>query len=88
MSFFKKIFNFSSESFEEKTAKKQEVHLSLDDSFVHYFLKKGGKFLYCTQKEEIKTHLQNIIKENNWKELICTDPTLTTYLKGTGIEIK
>ena len=88
MSFFKKIFNFSSETFEEKTAKKQEVHLSLDDSFVHYFLKKGGKFLYCTQKEEITTHLQNIIKENNWKELICTDPKLTAYLKETDIEIK
>ena len=68
MSFLKKVFKRSKETSEEKSAKQQEVNLSLDDSFVHYFLEKGGKFLYCTKKEEIEFHLQNIIKENNWKE--------------------
>ena len=54
MSFFKKVFKISNESPEEKSAKKQEVNLSLDDSFVHYFLEKGGKFLYCTKKRGSK----------------------------------
>ena len=88
MSFFKKVFKISNESSEEKIAKKQEVNLSLDDSFVHYFLEKGGKFLYCTKKEEVKIHLQNIILENNWKELVCIDKNIAKLSNKKEISIK
>ena len=88
MSFLKKVFNISKESSEEKLAKKQEVNLSLDDSFVHYFLEKGGKFLYCTKKEEIEFHLKNIIQENNWNELVCLDKNLNKITKKIGIDTK
>jgi len=88
MSFFKKVFKLSKESSEEKTAKKQEVNLSLDDSFVHYFLEKGGKFLYCTKKEEIKSHLENIILENDWKELVCIDQNIAKLANNKSITIK
>ena len=53
MNFFKKLFNTPSQ--EDNEIKKQEVELSLDDLFVHNFLKKGGKFLYCIKKEESRT---------------------------------
>lgn len=88
MSFFKKVFNISKETSEEKSAKKQEVNLSLDDSFVHYFLEKGGKFLYCTKKEEIEFHLQNIIKENNWNELVCINKNISKIAKNLDVGIK
>jgi len=88
MSFFKKVFKISKESSEEKIAKKQEVNLSLDDSFVHYFLEKGGKFLYCTKKEEIKSHLENIILENDWKELVCIDKNIAQLANKKNISIK
>jgi len=58
MSFFKKVFNLSSEKPQEKEAKKKEVNLSLDDAFVQNLLEKGGKFLYCTKKEEILVHVE------------------------------
>mgnify|MGYP001052755812 CR=1 FL=1 len=86
MSFLKKIFKFSKESSDERSAKQQEVNLSLDDSFVHYFLEKGGKFLYCTKKEEIEYHLKNIIKENDWKELVCLDEELSKLSKKIDIK--
>ena len=88
MSFLKKVFNISKETSEEKSAKKQEVNLSLDDSFVHYFLEKGGKFLYCTKKEEIEFHLQNIIKENNWNELVCINKNISKIAKNLDVSIK
>lgn len=88
MSFFKKVFNFSSETSEEKTAKKQEVNLSLDDSFVHYFLEKGGKFLYCTKEEEVIIHLQNIIQENNWKEIVCVNKKISKFCKKMNVALK
>lgn len=87
MSFFKKVFNISSESSEEKEAKSQKVHLSLDDSFVHYFLKKGGKFLYCTKKEEVIANLQNIFAENNWKELVCVNTNLLNLIDKSTIKV-
>ena len=46
MSFLKKLFK-SKESTAENADKKPEVKLSLDDAFVHHFISKGGKFLYC-----------------------------------------
>ena len=66
MSFFKKLFNKSSS--EEKEVQKQEVHLSLDDAFVHYLIEKGGKFLYCISNDEVSKNLQRILEENNWSE--------------------
>ena len=88
MSFFKKVFKLTKETPEEKSAKQQEVNLSLDDSFVHYFLEKGGKFLYCTKKEEVDFHLKNIIKENNWKELVCIDEKLSKLTKKADVNFK
>lgn len=88
MSFLKKVFKFSSETSEEKTAKKQEVNLSLDDSFVHYFLEKGGKFLYCTKEEEVIIHLQNIIQENNWKEIVCVNKKISKFCKKMNVALK
>lgn len=88
MIFLKKIFKFSSETPEDKMAKEQKVILSLDDSFVHHFIEKGGKFLYCTKKKEVISHLQNIIEENNWKEIACVDKKLSTYIKNTEVSIK
>ncbi len=88
MSFFKKVFKISKETSEEKIAKKQEVILSLDDSFVHYFLEKGGKFLYCTKIEEIKNHLENILNENKWNELVCLDKDITSFTNKLNIVLK
>ncbi len=88
MNFFKKIFNISDESPKDKLAKTQEIILSLDDSFVHYFLEKGGKFLYCTNKEEIATHLQNILRENDWKELVCINENIAKLANKKQVTLK
>jgi L-lactate utilization protein LutC len=85
MSFFKKLF--SKTSSKEQEAKKQEVHLSLDDAFVHHFIEKGGKFLYCVSATEVATNLNHILKENNWKKITCIDPQIKSYLKGKQAKV-
>ena len=65
---------------EDKKIQKQEVNLSLDDLFVHNFIKKGGKFLYCLEKEEIFENIKNILLENNWNSLVVTDSKLPLFL--------
>ncbi len=88
MSFLKKILNLSSKTTKEKVAKNQEVSLTLEDSFVHNFIERGGKFLYCIKKDEVISNFQKIIKENNWKEIICVDESLTNYIKDVDITVK
>jgi L-lactate utilization protein LutC len=88
MSIFNKLFKLSKETSKDRLANQQEVNLSLDDSFVHYFLEKGGKFLYCTKKEEVNFHLNNIIQENKWNELVCLDKKLSEMTKKMDISIK
>ncbi len=85
MNFFKKLFNIPVE--ESKEIQRQEVDLSLDDLFVHNFLQKGGKFLYCLKEEEICDNLKNILEENNWNEITPLDDRLFTYFNKKEIKI-
>ena len=78
MNFLKKLLN--RQSFEEEQTKNQEVSLSLDDLFVHNFLSKGGKFIYCTNKEEVISNLKSILVENSWEQIQLLDPTLLKYI--------
>jgi len=84
MSFFKKLFNIQSSKDQE--AKQQEVHLSLDDAFVHHFIEKGGKFLYCITEQEVQNNLEQVFKENQWQVATCTDKLLKSYLKKINIK--
>lgn len=81
MNFFKKLFK-SSKSYENEQIKEQPVSLALDDSFVHHFIDKGGKFLYCIQNEDVVQNLKHILDENNWNELIATNKSLKKFTKG------
>lgn len=85
MRFLKKIFNKAKQ--EAKEIKELNVHLSLDDNFVHHFIQKGGKFLYCTSIKEVVNNLQNILIENNWKQIVCTDYDLPKFLVDLDVII-
>jgi len=87
MSFFKKIFSNKSSS-KENIAKEQKVNLFLDDAFVHNFISKGGKFLYCISEKEITNNLHQIFTENNWESIICSDKNLKSFLKKSKIKIQ
>lgn len=54
--------------------------VSLDETFVQKFIDKGGKFLYCTNQEEINQHLSDIIKENQWEKVVCFNNDLNKIL--------
>ncbi|WP_341221803.1 hypothetical protein [Polaribacter atrinae] len=80
MNFFKKLFNIPNKEVEE--IQRQEVDLSLDDLFVHNFLEKGGKFLYCLKESEVVENLKSILKENNWNQLTLLDDKLSSFLNS------
>ena len=80
MSFLKKLFK-SKVSTDENANKKPKVKLSLDDAFVHHFISKGGKFLYCVSEKEVISNLNQIISENNWEIITCFDKSLKNFLK-------
>lgn len=83
MNLFKKIFSVKKEttkSSDEIVTNKELENLSIDDIFVHNFIKKGGKFLYCTSLEEVNKNLLDIINENQWEELVCIDTDLQKLL--------
>ena len=82
MNFFKKLFNIPIK--EDKEIDKQEVKLSLDELFVHNFMEKGGKFLYCVKKQEVLENYKKILAENNWKEVGVLDDKLTSFLKNNA----
>ncbi|MDB2384998.1 hypothetical protein N9V96_00835 [Polaribacter sp.] len=84
MNFLKKLFNIPVK--ESKEVQKQEVDLALDDLFVHHFIEKGGKFLYCLKKEELVNNFKNILKENNWDGISLLDKKLSS-LAGKNAKI-
>ena len=87
MSFFKKLFNSPKpkESVEESIADK---NLPLDQIFVENFISNNGKFLYCTSLEDVKKNLSNIVQENSWDTLICSDHDLLKLIKDSALKSK
>ena len=82
MSFFNKFFNKlikPSEKEEEKEGFDGE-DLSVDEQFVKKFIHKGGKFLYCSDQEELERSLTQILQENQWNNVIAYDDALHELL--------
>jgi len=82
MNLFKKLFKPKKEgagvSYLEPSIDTE--NLSLDDIFVHNFIKKGGRFLYCTTTEEINQNLLNIFNENDWEDAVCFNKKVRPFL--------
>lgn len=85
MSFFKKLFK-NSEKNKNEEIKNQPVSLSLDDSFVHNFIKLGGKFLYCIKEEDIITNISKILNENSWDVISYKQNKLTKLIASLNIK--
>lgn len=88
MNFLKKLFKSDKTPSIDKEVKQQPINLSIDDAFVHNFINKGGKFLYCTKIEEVIDHIESILLENNWKQLYCSDIDLLKLVSNLNVNIQ
>ena len=88
MKFFNKLFDKQKKSDEEMQAEKQQIKMEMDELFVHNFIDKGGRFLYCTSKEDITENLVGILDENNWTNITCLDTeNLSEYTDTLSVEV-
>lgn len=85
MNFLKKLF-VSSDKTKDEEIKSQPVSLSIDDAFVHNFIKFGGKFLYCLRKEDVTSNLNKIIEENDWDIISYTNENLSQFITATNVK--
>jgi hypothetical protein len=85
MSLFKKFFS-SSKNKKENEPDLEIEHKSLDQHFVHNFIKNNGKFLYCTSIKDVVENLANIVSENSWDTLICDDRDLLKLIKTVPVK--
>ena len=85
MDFFKKLFNKSQK--EDDNIQKQAAKLALDDLFVSKFVEKGGKFLYCANKNEVVENFAKVILENNWNEIYLLDKELRFLCNQRDVQL-
>ena len=79
MSFFNKFFkNIIKTSQKEESEKEIELDddLSIDELFVKKFIHKGGKFLYCSDLEEVEKNLVQVLQENQWNNVVTFNDEL------------
>lgn len=93
MSIFKKLFGGTSEgekADENSPFLQKKNDIPVDELFMTQFVKNGGKFLYCTDMEDIKTQFENILEENDWfeKDVLCLEPSLYTLLDENRLPYK
>jgi L-lactate utilization protein LutC len=88
MNLFKKLFSqkHTSQDEEQQTTLVSPDNMSLDDAFVHNFISKGGKFLYCAHQEEVNQNLLNILNENHWENVVCLNDDLKKILTIVGVD--
>ena len=60
---------------------------SYDKQFVINFKKNGGKFIYITNITDLHEALFNIIEENQWLDVGCSNPTLNHLLKDKELNL-
>lgn len=83
MSFFNKFLNKILKPSEEEDKKQghlQDDLSSIDEQFVKKFIHKGGKFLYCSDKEELEKNLMQVLQENQWNNVISHEDSLQDVL--------
>ncbi len=84
MNFFKKIFK--SEAPQSKEVKPEIISdKALDDLFVEKFIAKGGRFLYCETKQEIKENLLNILEQEQWLKTFTFAGKIKKLLQSIGV---
>ena len=77
--FFKNIIKTSQEEESEKAIEK-EGDLSIDELFVKKFIHKGGKFLYCSDLEEVEKNLVQVLQENQWNNVVTFNEEIRELL--------
>ena len=77
--FLKKIIKSSPQEEEEMQSTEQEG-LSVDELFVKKFIHKGGKFLYCSDEEEVEKNLTQVLQENQWNNVIAFNEDIQALL--------
>ncbi len=83
MSFFNKFFKNivkTSQKDEDQKSVDQTDDLSIDELFVKKFIHKGGKFLYCTDAEEVRKNLVQVLQENQWNNVVTFDKGINDLL--------
>lgn len=65
---------------EEVTSEVEREDISVDELFVKKFIQKGGKFLYCSDKDEVKKNLGHVLEENQWNNVISFEADLHKLL--------
>ena len=88
MNLFKKLFSqkHPSKELEPVNTLVSPDNMSLDDAFVHNFISKGGKFLYCAHQEEVNQNLLNILNENHWENVVCLNDDLKKIITIVGVD--
>jgi hypothetical protein len=67
-----------------------ENRMPVDEQFTHYFVRNGGKFLYCDDIADRNEQFENILAENDWfeSEALCLEPKLFCMLEDNKIDYK
>lgn len=88
MKFLKKLFHKQDETPENREIEQRKIQMEMEDLFVHHFIEKGGRFLYCPTREEVSKNLIGILDENKWTNLTCLDvDKLSEFTDALSIEI-
>lgn len=83
MSFFNKFLKNivkTSQKEEGEKGSHQDNDLSVDEQFVKKFIHKGGKFLYCSDLEEVEKNLIQVLQENEWNNVVTFNEELRELL--------
>ncbi|OYU79091.1 MAG: lactate utilization protein B/C [Flavobacterium sp. BFFFF1] len=94
MSLFRKFFGTGNDASDEDKENDLNAfptaNLPMDEQFTINFRKNGGKFLYCENLSEVKTHFEDILEENDWFEsdAMCYEPKLYSMLEENKLNYK
>ncbi len=61
--------------------------LSDEERFAENFIQLGGKFVFCTNKEELLDNLVTLHENRGWKKMLCSDEQLLAAIRSNKLDI-
>lgn len=59
----------------------------LEEAFAEAFMALGGRFIYCTDTDELVQNLHALIDSRDWQYVLCTEPPILQALQQAGTPV-
>ena len=65
----------------------RNIELSIEETFAEAFIQLWGKFIFCTNEQELLENIYSLYENRGWQQLLCSDKRLLQLIQNNRLNI-